>query len=168
MGSLGDMSEKGPLELVYHVADRVLGATQKQIEHPAAVFSDFVATVTWSESFIQGLITAQVVILLAVIMTRRKMVAQIVIFVLLSLAVFAAEPLNNWCRQHWSEFATQNYFDRSGLFAVIFYAGPLLLSANIILINICIRTAKIAIRVQRAKLRAAMANQQSNGHSKTE
>jgi hypothetical protein len=40
--------------------------------------------------------------------------------------IFISERLNSECELHWKEFATQNYFDKSGAFAGMMFAGPLL------------------------------------------
>jgi len=167
-----DLSNMGPVELLYHLADTLLGTMEKQIESPMHLLSDFVESVTWSEPFILGLIVFQIVVLTAVLVSRRKLVLQVVWFVFIAVSVFFAEPLNNWGRQNWPSFSTQNYFDRNGLFAMIFFAGPLLLIANVILVNLSVRTMLLAIRVSRMKMRVQAAstetNAQTNGHDKTD
>ena len=42
---------------------------------------------------------------------------QIALFLFIAAAVRAAETINAYASVHWREFATQNYFDRRGVFA---------------------------------------------------
>mmetsp|Transcript_21696 Transcript_21696/g.88482 ORF Transcript_21696/g.88482 Transcript_21696/m.88482 type:complete len:105 (+) Transcript_21696:1342-1656(+) len=78
---MGDLSKMGPVELLYHLADTLLGTVEKQIESPMRLLSDFIESVTWSEPFILGLIIFQVVVLAGVLVSRRKLVLQVVWFV---------------------------------------------------------------------------------------
>lgn len=70
----------GPIELMYHLADKVLTATERQISSPATQFSDFIEAVTWSEPFIRSVIVAQTLLLVLVLLTRRKLVVHLVLF----------------------------------------------------------------------------------------
>ena len=52
---------------------------------------------------------------------------QTVIFLLAVSLVAMAEKINSYCAANWKVFATQNYFDRHGVFAGIVFCTPLLL-----------------------------------------
>ncbi|DBA00937.1 TPA: hypothetical protein N0F65_006137 [Lagenidium giganteum] len=82
--------------------------------------------VEWKEPLIVGLIAAHVALLATVVLTRKQLGVQFALFVLILGLVFVAEHVNRWCRLNWRSFATQNYFDESGVFMAIFYGGPLL------------------------------------------
>jgi transmembrane protein 18 len=37
-----------------------------------------------------------------------------------------AEKMNRYLGEHWRSFASQNYFDRSGVFISVIWSGPLI------------------------------------------
>jgi hypothetical protein len=49
--------------------------------------------------------------------------------------VFVGEQLNTLGRKHWQSFASQNYFDASGVFFTSLISGPLLLLLFILLVR---------------------------------
>lgn len=40
--------------------------------------------------------------------------------------VYLAEKINRYLGDHWKSFASQNYFDRSGVFISVVWSGPLI------------------------------------------
>ena len=67
--------------------------------------------------------------------------------------VSLAEPLNTLAAQRWRSFATQNYFDKRGVFASVLFCGPLLLIAFVILVMLLLSVADMLVSVKRAELR---------------
>jgi hypothetical protein len=67
--------------------------------------------------------------------------------------VSLAEPLNTFASRHWHLFASQNYFDRHGVFVSVVYSGPLLLVALVIVVAALLTTADLLVVVKRAELR---------------
>jgi hypothetical protein len=56
-------------------------------------------------------------------------------FVLFSVGmVYSAETLNDVAREHWQLFASQLYFDKSGVFTSFLFSLPLILIASFILV----------------------------------
>lgn len=93
-------------------------------------FQAFLAAVNWNEKLIVGLICFHVTLLLIFILFRRNLDVQMVLFLLISGLVYFSENVNKWGSTNWRDFASQNYFDKSGVFMGIFYAGPMLLIAT--------------------------------------
>lgn len=50
--------------------------------------------------------------------------------------VALSESINSWARLNWALFAGKNYFDLSGVFIGLTFAGPLLAMAIMILVRI--------------------------------
>jgi len=50
--------------------------------------------------------------------------------------VYLAESLNSILGENWKSFASQNYFNPSGVFMSVLWSGPLLAFAMIILVSI--------------------------------
>ncbi|OMO57301.1 Transmembrane protein 18 [Corchorus olitorius] len=67
--------------------------------------------------------------------------------------VYLAETVNKFLGDNWKRFATQNYFDPSGLFLSVLWSGPLLAIAIIILINTLFSMCYLIVRWKRAELR---------------
>ncbi|GKV09031.1 hypothetical protein SLEP1_g20590 [Rubroshorea leprosula] len=67
--------------------------------------------------------------------------------------VYLAERLNKVLSNNWKRFATQNYFDPSGLFLSVLWSGPLLVIAIIILVNTLFNLCYMIVRWKRAELR---------------
>lgn len=95
----------------------------------------FVAAVNWNEKLIVGLICMHIMLLLIFIFFRRNMDIQVVLFLFISVSVYFSENINRFGAAHWREFATQNYFDYSGVFMSIFFAAPMLILATAQLVS---------------------------------
>ena len=54
---------------------------------------------------------------------------------------------------HWESFASQNYFDKQGVFAAAMLSGPLLLDLVVIQVNILVLLVKDLIKLKRMELR---------------
>lgn len=133
-----DLSNLGPIDLLYRGAETVLNATQSAFPSsilPRRAVADFFAIVRWDEPFIQALLLAQAVFLSAVFLSRRRYVAQGVLFFYAAAVVFSARWINDAGRNRWPMFATQDYFDRQGLFMLIFVCVPLIFGANVIVVR---------------------------------
>jgi len=93
----------------------------------ASFAAAFVAAVDWTETWIQGLLLSHAMLWLSVLIFRKNMTFQSVVFLLICVVVRSAEYINTLLREHyWKSFARQNYFDERGVFALIMFAGPLI------------------------------------------
>ena len=150
------------LEGMLEEATRGLGAALKGFRSPhpgghvGAVWEHvrgFVHAVDWSERWIQGLLAAQAAVFVAVLATRRSVRAQLVLFAVCGGAIYLAERLNALAGVHWESFASQNYFDKQGVFAAAMLSGPLLLDLVVIQVNILVLLVKDLIKLKRMELR---------------
>ena len=124
----------GPIELLYSSTDALLNTLQGAVT--TSSMSDFVETVKWNEPFIRFLILSQILLFLVTYLTRRRDGIQFFILVLITTIALFAENINDYGRTNWSLFATQDYFDRPGLFMLVFVSGPFLALANFIVVCI--------------------------------
>lgn len=129
----GSASAIGALTLLYDGADSLLNTLN------ASLFSrqlyDFIESVRWNEPFILSLIALQVVLLVFILLTRRYDSVQFGVLVALTAISLNAERLNTLGKRYWRVFATQDYFDRPGLFMLVFVTGPFVMLANIIVVS---------------------------------
>lgn len=98
-------------------------------------FQAFLAAVNWNEKLIVGLLCFHLTLFLIFIFFRRNLDVQMVLFLVISVLVYFSENVNRWGSAHWRDFATQNYFDKSGVFMGIFFAAPMLLIATAQLVS---------------------------------
>lgn len=112
----------------------------------------FTAAINWKDGIIRFLLVLHVLILLLTILTRKNLTIQSIIFFSISMVLFFTERINSWCHLHWREIASQDYFDQHGVFAGIFFAGPLLFISFLQLINFLKMAADDLVKVKRMQL----------------
>merc|ERR1712032_1200300 len=120
-------------------------------EHIAA----FSSAINWGEPFIRCLLALHVVmILLAVIFSRKKIFGgQVATFGLLATLVWRTEWLNTYGAAHWRDFATQNYFDKGGVFVGVMYAAPLMLICLCMIIDMIHEASGLLVQVKRLEIK---------------
>jgi hypothetical protein len=123
----------GPTDVLFKGTDALLRAAQGALPIPALV--DFIESVNWTEPFIFWLLAGQVTAFATVLMLSRWPFVQALLFTIFAAIIGSAKWLNKYGKEHWIEFARQDYFDSQGLFMLIFVCGPLLFSANAIVVR---------------------------------
>eukprot|EP00389_Voromonas_pontica_P002453 GDKH01003642.1.p1 GENE.GDKH01003642.1~~GDKH01003642.1.p1 ORF type:complete len:164 (+),score=10.73 GDKH01003642.1:168-659(+) len=113
----------------------------------------FVGAINWTEPFILSVIIFHMLLVVAVICSRRSSTAHQVLFVLIACLVFSLKYINGFFRKHWNTIATQNYFDESGLFVSVTFALPLLVLAVYILMCMLFSASQLVVSVKRQELR---------------
>jgi transmembrane protein 18 len=86
----------------------------------------------------------------------RGVAIRICVLLCIGALTRSAEFLNGIAAQHWQSFATQNYFDRSGIFIGIFFCGPLLLNCFIMLTLMIREASNLLIEVKTMELKKKM------------
>lgn len=147
----------GSRNSVEGLAQRVLQDAQRTLERKDGSLYDavmgFYHAVDWTEPWLRGLLAAHVVLFAATVLARRNPSAQLAIFVLVGALVGLSERLNGLCRDNWRAFATQNYFDRHGVFASVVWAAPLLFVAGFQVLYNVYAMSNLLVTVKRAELR---------------
>ncbi|KAI9276596.1 transmembrane protein 18-domain-containing protein [Sporodiniella umbellata] len=113
----------------------------------------FLTSIDWTEHWIQLLLAFHVVCFLILVLTRKYSNGpSICFFVFLGFALLT-QPLNTLGITHWKLFSKSPYFEKSGIFIVSVYAGPLLVNAFIALVLILKSTLSLMIAVKQKQLR---------------
>ncbi|KAG7363037.1 transmembrane protein [Nitzschia inconspicua] len=151
-----DLMQHSPLK---GIADGVMGnimagnvGPQTPMEH----FHAFRSAITWSEKFILGLLAFHIAMFsLCLYVSRRDgaLGPRVFVLVLIGVIVRSAEYLNSWGAQHWEEFATQDYFDKRGVFVGIMISGPLLLDSLIMLFLFLSEAGSLLVQVKKEELK---------------
>lgn len=116
----------------------------------------FSAAITWNEPFIRCLIAFHVLFIVAAIVLIRKgdIYFRMGFMVVIGVIVRLAERLNQYGSNHWREFSTQNYFDRSGIFMGIMICAPLLVICFVLLVTLIREASNLLVDVKRMKMEA--------------
>ena len=81
------------------------------------------------------------------------MVARIAVLLVVGVLVRCAELLNGYAARNWETFATQNYFDRGGIFIGIFFCGPLLLDSFMMLALMLREASSLLVEVKQMEMK---------------
>jgi transmembrane protein 18 len=89
--------------------------------------------------------------------------------IVIGIIVRSSEYLNTWGADHWEEFATQDYFDRRGVFVGIMVSGPLLLDSLIMLFLFVSEAGSLLVQVKKQEMKHKKKAKESNkGRQKTQ
>lgn len=124
---------------------------QTPMEHVAA----FRSAINWSETFLLSILAFQIIMFLCTIWASRPCrgtVPRIGFLVTVGILVRCAERFNSLGAEHWESFATQNYFDKNGIFIGILFCGPLLLYCFMLLFIYLREAAQLLVQVKRAEI----------------
>ena len=141
------------------IADGVLKDIMgKQVgpQTPMEHFDAFKSAIRWGEPFILGLIAFQIVIFLLCFWVSRKhssTASRIVLMCFIGIVVRLSERLNGLGARNWEAFATQNYFDRQGVFVGIMFCAPLLMDCFFMLTMFIREASQLVVDVKRMELK---------------
>ena len=116
----------------------------------------FRSAITWSEPLIMGLLAFHLIMFFLCIGISRPNVGlapRLGLMVFIAVLVRSAEKLNEIAGQNWKEFATQNYFDRQGVFFAIMISGPLLLDCLVMLMLFVREASQLLVEVKTNELK---------------
>ena len=128
----------------------------------------FVHAVDWTEPWIVCLLAAHVVLWTSAVALRRDPNYQATLFFSMCAAVAVSEPLNSFARDNWRSFSGQNYFNGSGLFAAVVWAGPMLALLSLQTINALFLAGELLIKVKRRDLKDLIKKGKGNGDGEGE
>eukprot|EP00798_Chlamydomonas_sp_ICE-L_P009781 gene9781-7664_t len=154
MSDLGGVMDEmvGPLQEVFK--DLQDKWREMNAQEPVwSVIGGFIHAIDWQERWLIGVLASELLLILAAVFTRKHSSVQAVIFFVAAGIVYMAERLNAIGGQHWTQFATQNYFDQQGVFFSAVVSGPLLIVAFIVLINYLIECSSLLVKAKRQELK---------------
>ena len=113
----------------------------------------FYHAIDWSERWLLALLFFHLCVWLVVVGTRRHNTVQMVLLVALLAVVRAAEWINGVAGRHWELFASQQYFDKHGVFVSVMLSVNLLLAAFFILGNALRASVAMLIEVKKKEFK---------------
>lgn len=128
----------------------------------------FTAAITWNEPFIKSLLAFHLlVITIAVILSRKGGIySRMGLMIFAGIIVRLAEWLNAMGASRWKEFATQNYFDKSGIFMGIMVCAPLLMVCLFMLLSMLREASTLLVDVNQMKMEAQVKRKQKKEKEK--
>jgi transmembrane protein 18 len=126
-------------------------------------FEAFRSAITWSEPFIIGLVTFQIVMFITCLLVSRTdtgLVPRVSILIFIALLIRTIEYLNQLASRNWREFATQNYFDHKGVFVSIMVSGPLLFDCLMMLMLFVREASNLLVKVKTNEFKKKRKQQQ--------
>jgi len=116
-------------------------------------FQAFKTAINWKEPLIIGLLSFHLFFFILIITTRKNVDFQTWLFLVICILVWSSEWTNSYLHDNYKVVATQNYFDKSGLFAGIMYSGPLLFIGFFQLCNFLYIASNALIVAKRLELK---------------
>ena len=98
--------------------------------------------------------------------TDRGLAPRITLMVFIAIVVRSAEWLNALGEEHWESFATQDYFDKRGIFVGIMLCGPLLLDVLMMLLLFMKEAAVLLVQVKRTEIQQKRKGKKKNDSRK--
>lgn len=141
------------------IAESVIGNILDGQKTPDGLIEHFHAfryAITWSEPFIMGIVAFQVFMFLFTVWVSRKnqrLAPRVILMLIILGIVRAAQILNDLGAKQWRVFATQNYFDRRGIFVSIMLCAPLLLDSLIMMILYLREASQLLVEVKAAQIK---------------
>lgn len=129
----------------------------------------FRSAINWTEPFIIGVVAFQIVMFVLALMISRQNVGmgpRLTVMVFIALVVRTAERWNALCAQHWERIATQNYFDKNGVFVAVVVCCPLLLDCLIMLLMFVREAAGLLVKVKTNEMKRKQKKQSTSGGRK--
>mmetsp|Transcript_31197 Transcript_31197/g.31708 ORF Transcript_31197/g.31708 Transcript_31197/m.31708 type:complete len:257 (+) Transcript_31197:34-804(+) len=164
-----EMMQNNPLQGIADDVTKNIMAGQIAPQGPLEHIDAFRSAITWSEKFIVGLICFQIVMFLLCLFISRKdrgLTLRVCLLVFIGIVVKLGEWLNEQGAKHWEQFATQNYFDKRGIFIGCMLAGPLLLDSLMMLIFFMSEASTLLIQVKRSEFKQKK-NEKNSGKKKS-
>ena len=113
----------------------------------------FYHAIDWSERWLLALLFFHLCVWLVVVGTRRHNTVQMVLLVALLAVVRSAEWINGVAGRHWELCASQQYFDKHGVFVSVMLSVNLLLAAFFILGNALRASVAMLIEVKKKEFK---------------
>lgn len=129
----------------------------------------FKSAINWSEPFVMSLVAFQIAMFIICLLVSRRNVGltpRLVVMIFIAAIVRLAERMNRIGAKHWEKIATQNYFDKQGVFVAIVFCGPLLFDCLIMLIMFLTEASQLLVKVKTNEMKKKKSEQKKKEKSK--
>eukprot|EP01023_Acetabularia_acetabulum_P057581 TRINITY_DN6717_c0_g4_i1.p1 TRINITY_DN6717_c0_g4~~TRINITY_DN6717_c0_g4_i1.p1 ORF type:complete len:181 (+),score=11.55 TRINITY_DN6717_c0_g4_i1:39-545(+) len=116
----------------------------------------FFYAIDWTEPWIIAILVTHALLLILVLIFRKNIQIQSVLFCFMMLIVFGAQKLNELGQKNWEQFSKQDYFDDHGFFISMVVSMPMIVVMLLVVINYLISVSKLLVKMKRQQLRHQM------------
>jgi len=116
----------------------------------------FTSAIHWTEPFILGIIAFHIIMFVITCLIARQNVGlapRLSVMVFIAIVVRTAEYWNHFLSGHWESIASQNYFDKNGVFVAIVICVPLLLDCMLMLLMFTREAFQLLVKVKTNELK---------------
>ena len=96
----------------------------------------------------------------------RGLAPKLALMSFIFIVVRSAEWLNAKGEEHWESFATQDYFDKRGIFVSIMLCAPLMLDVLMMLLFFMKEASSLLVEVKRTEIQRKKQKEKENGGGK--
>ncbi|KAH8321943.1 hypothetical protein KR067_013260 [Drosophila pandora] len=98
----------------------------------------FLLSIDWKDPWLICLVLAHVLTTTTALLSRNNSNFQVFLFLILLVAVYFTESINEYAAQNWSSFSKQQYFDSNGLFISTVFSIPILLNCMLLIVSLLV------------------------------
>ncbi|KAH8266291.1 hypothetical protein KR038_008852 [Drosophila bunnanda] len=113
----------------------------------------FLLSIDWTDPWLIGLVLMHVLTTTIALLSRNNTNFQVFLFLILLLAVYFTESINEYAAQNWSSFSKQQYFDSNGLFISTVFSIPILLNCMLLIGTWLYNSTQLMVTLKTAQLR---------------
>ncbi|KAH8291093.1 hypothetical protein KR054_008475 [Drosophila jambulina] len=113
----------------------------------------FLLSIDWTDPWLIGLVAVHVLTTTTALLSRNNTNFQIFLFLVLLLAVYFTESINEYAAKNWSSFSKQQYFDSNGLFISTVFSIPILLNCMLLIGTWLYNSTQLMVSLKTAQLR---------------
>ncbi|XP_017106281.1 transmembrane protein 18 [Drosophila bipectinata] len=113
----------------------------------------FLLSIDWKDPWLICLVLAHVLTTTTALLSRNNSNFQVFLFLILLLAVYFTESINEYAAQNWSSFSRQQYFDSNGLFISTVFSIPILLNCMLLIGTWLYNSTQLMVSLKTAQLK---------------
>ncbi|KAH8253592.1 hypothetical protein KR032_006164 [Drosophila birchii] len=122
----------------------------------------FLLSIDWTDPWLIGLVLVHVLTTTTALLSRNNTNFQVFLFLVLLLAVYFTESINEYAAQNWRSFSKQQYFDSNGLFISTVFSIPILLNCMLLIGTWLYNSTQLMVSLKTAQLRERSRQRRQN------
>eukprot|EP00011_Vannellida_sp_DIVA3-517-6-12_P011818 CAMPEP_0114622126 /NCGR_PEP_ID=MMETSP0168-20121206/9581_1 /TAXON_ID=95228 ORGANISM="Vannella sp., Strain DIVA3 517/6/12" /NCGR_SAMPLE_ID=MMETSP0168 /ASSEMBLY_ACC=CAM_ASM_000044 /LENGTH=172 /DNA_ID=CAMNT_0001833341 /DNA_START=183 /DNA_END=701 /DNA_ORIENTATION=- len=149
---------EGLAEALAGAGREATGTLRDLLEQPSftSAVLGFYHAVCWTDPFVVVVLSWHVLCLAYLVLCWRNTEALLGLWFTQLMLVFMASWVNEYCSASWALFASQDYFDTSGLFISTIYSLPMLLMSLVILARMTWQAGQLLIQVKSKQIKGEL------------
>ncbi|XP_017068741.1 transmembrane protein 18 [Drosophila eugracilis] len=122
----------------------------------------YLLSIDWKDPWLIGLILVHILTTTTALLSRNNTNFQVFLFLVLLMAVYFTESINEFAAQNWSSFSKQQYFDSNGLFISTVFSIPILLNCMLLIGTWLYNSTQLMVTLKTAQLKERVRKERQN------